>query len=296
MGGRSERRKWRGNSAVMLAAVLAVAVFGGGLMMSGGSAESAGRKAAARLAVAATKYDRDNYEIFYKMPPRYRAVQQKNGIVMVPQADLDAGQTGGFLLITPSLVLDAGRKAKLKEAGKKVSVQAIAIALGNLAADPRAKLTEPESVNDAARDGYEAYTVASQSKDQDAGGAMRYTQYLIILSKDRVHVIMRVAYNSEVRFNALLPGFNALAVSIEPKNSGAPPPARVAGALPTDVAVITPKVKSALTQRTTTGATRPRNAGGNCQVRYRQQCSYVGAGAFQNYSCLPVPYTPAGCP
>lgn len=34
---------------------------------------------------------------------------------------------------------------------------------------------------------------------------------------------------------------------------------------------------------------------GDCRPRYRQQCNYIGAGAYQTYSCQQVPYTPPGC-
>ncbi len=287
-------RLWR----VALPAALVGAVLGGGgwMLASQGGAEAAARKAAARPA-AATKYDRvtDSGNVFYKVPAGYVAVRQRGGVIMVPRADIAAGELNGYLLLTDGLRLDAGMKAKMKAAGKATAVSAIAIAVGNLADDPGAKLTPPQLANDTAKDGYEAYTFVSKSEDNDAG-KKRFTQYAIFLVGDRAEIAMRVAYGSQEMLEPLLAGMDALTASMEFRNAGAPPPARLAAALPTDLTAITPKPKPVPAQSAGSRNTKNGSGGRNCGVtQYRQQCSYVGAGAYANYSCLRVPYTPAGC-
>ena len=280
---------------VGLPAALAGAVLGGGAWMlaSQGGAEAAPRNAAARPA-AATKYDRvtDSGNVFYKVPAGYVAVKQKGGVIMVRQADIANGDFNGYLLLTDGLQLDAGMKA----AGKTVAVSAIAAAVGNLADDPDAKLSTPQPGNsNPARDGYEGYSLVSISDDKDAG-KKRFVQYAIYLVGDRAEVAMRVAYGSQEKLDPLLAGMDALTYSMEFRNAGAPPPARLAAALPTDLAAITPKPKPAPAQSASAGGSQSKGGGRNCRVtQYRQQCGYVGAGPYANYSCIPVPYTPAGC-
>jgi hypothetical protein len=202
------------------------------------------------------------------------------------QADLISGELGGFLTITQGFPLDAKIKAQFKANGKKTAIQAIAIAVGNLADDPDAKLTEPQLVNDAAHDGYEGYSLQSRSQDKDAGKT-RFTQYVIILTADRADVIMRVAYDSQANYAAFNAGFESLATSIEPKNSGAPPPARLAAALPTDLAAITPKPKPAPAQSASAGGSQSKGGGRNCRVtQYRQQCALCLSAYVQLW--LPV--------
>ncbi|MBL0000422.1 MAG: hypothetical protein IPO97_05055 [Sphingomonadales bacterium] len=157
---------------------------------------------------------------------------------MVRQADIANGDFNGYLLLTDGLQLDAGMKA----AGKTVAVSAIAAAVGNLADDPDAKLTAPQLANDPAADGYDGYVLVSQSQDKDAGKT-RFTQYAVFLVGDRAEVAMRVAYGSRDKLDPLLAGMDALTYSMEFRNAGAPPPARLAAALPTDLAAITPKPK-----------------------------------------------------
>ena len=287
---------------VGLPAALAGAVLGGGAWMlaSQGGAEAAPRNAAARPA-AATKYDRvtDSGNVFYKVPAGYVAVKQKGGVIMVRQADIANGDFNGYLLLTDGLQLDAGMKA----AGKTVAVSAIAAAVGNLADDPDAKLSTPQPGNsNPARDGYEGYSLVSISDDKDAG-KKRFVQYAIYLVGDRAEVAMRVAYGSREKLDPLLAGMDALTYSMEFRNAGAPPPARLAAALPTDLAAITPKPKPAPVQSASAGGSPSKGGGRNCRVQYRQQCSHVYQGtspgpfgyARFNYNCLPVPYTPPGC-
>lgn len=289
---------------VGLPAALAGAVLGGGAWMlaSQGGAEAAPRNAAARPA-AATKYDRvtDSGNVFYKVPAGYVAVKQKGGVIMVRQADIANGDFNGYLLLTDGLQLDAGMKAKMKAAGKTVAVSAIAAAVGNLADDPDAKLSTPQPGNsNPARDGYEGYSLVSISDDKDAG-KKRFVQYAIYLVGDRAEVAMRVAYGSQEKLDPLLAGMDALTYSMEFRNAGAPPPARLAAALPTDLAAITPKPKPAPVQSASAGGSPSKGGGRNCRVQYRQQCAHVfqrtssyGYPMF-NFNCHQVPYTPAGC-
>jgi hypothetical protein len=231
---------WR----AMLPVVLLGALLGGGgwMLASHGGAEAAPRKAAGRPAVAAAKYDRvtDSGNVFYKVPAGYKAVKQQGGVIMVPQADIAAGALNGYLILTDGIALNANMRAKFKSSSKKTAVQALAIATGNLNDDPNTKLAEPELANDPARDGYEAYLLVSTSDDKDAG-QKRFTQYLIVLVGDRAEIAMRVAYGSLDGLLPLTNGFKALSDSIEFRNAGAPPPARLASTLPTDLAAITPK-------------------------------------------------------
>jgi hypothetical protein len=270
------------------------------MLASQGGAEAAPRKAAP---VTATKYDRvtDSGNVFYKVPEGYVAVKQKGGVIMVPRADIAAGELNGYLLLTDGLQLDAGMTAKMKAAGKTTAVSAIAVAVGNLADDPDAKLSTPQPGNSKpARDGYEAYSLVSISDDKDAG-KKRFVQYAIYLVGDRAEVAMRVAYGSQERLEPLLAGMDALTYSMEFRNAGAPPPTRLAAALPTDLAAITPKPKPAPAQSASAGGSQSKGGGRSCRVQYRQQCSHVfqrssGYGfPIFNYNCHPVPYTPAGC-
>lgn len=242
---------WR----VALPAVLAGAVLGGGACMlaSQGGAEAAPRKAAP---VTATKYDRvtASGNVFYKVPAGYTAVQQKGGVIMVPRRDIAAGELNGYLLLTEGLQLDAGMKAKMKATGKATAVQAIAIAVGNLADDPDTKLSTPQpGKSNPDSDGYAVYNLVSISDDKDAG-MKRFTQYAIFLVGDRAEIAMRVAYGSQEKLEPLLAGMNALTVSMEFRNAGAPPPTQLAAALPTDLAAIT------LRQRLTESAGRSGDA------------------------------------
>lgn len=153
------------------------------------------------------------------------------------------GELNGYLLLTDGLQLDAGMTAKMKAAGKTATVSAIAVAVGNLADDPDAKLSTPQPGNsNPARDGYEGYVLVSQSQDKDAGKT-RFAQYAVFLVGGRAEVAMRVAYGSRDKLDPLLAGMDALTYSMEFRNAGAPPPARLAAALPTDLDAITPKPK-----------------------------------------------------
>lgn len=232
---------WR----VALPAALVGAVLGGGVwvLASQGGAEAAPRKATARPAVAASKYDRvsDSGNVFYMVPAGYVAVKQKGGVIMVPKADIDAGELNGFLFLGNDFALDAETQAKFKASGRKTAAQALAINAGNLANDPKAKLTEPELANKPEEDGYEVYLLLSKSEDKDAGKT-RFTQYAVTFVGDRISLATRTAYGSPEKLESLGAAFDALLLSMEYRNNGAPPPARLAAALPTDLTVITPNV------------------------------------------------------
>jgi hypothetical protein len=273
------------------ATFVGAAIGVGGWMLVGvqGDGQALARSAAPRPA-AAPRYDRVFGNIYYKVPPGYRAIQQENGVIMVPQADLAAGEAGAFLVISPGFPLTGEIKAKFEANGKATAVQAVAIAAGNLSEDPEFQISEPELANDPAKDGYESYVLASKSTDKDAGGVTRFSQYVVVLSGDRADVVMRIAYGAQEKYTALETGYRALLMSVEPRNSGAPAPTRLAAALPSDMTAITPKPKPrAPTQSASSGQPR-QSQGGSCT--YQQTCSYIGAGAYQTYSCLPIP---VGC-
>lgn len=270
------------------AALLGAALGAGGLMLASRGSGIVAPSNAAPTKAAATRYDRLFGNIYYKVPAGYRAVQTKGGVIMVRQADLISGELGGFLTITQGFPLDAKIKAQFKANGKKTAIQAIAIAVGNLADDPDAKLTEPQLVNDAAHVGYEGYSLQSRSQDKDAGKT-RFTQYVIILTADRADVIMRVAYDSQANYAAFNAGFESLATSIEPKNSGAPPPARLAAALPTDLAVITPRQEKAGGSSAQASGNAASGAGVVCRVETHYRTFFGNmAGGMPTATRYPV--------
>jgi hypothetical protein len=265
---------------VGLLGALVGALLGGGWTL--GEAEA--------TAPAVTRYDRVFGNIFYKVPAGYRAAQQRNGVVMVRQAALAAGDLNGVLLITPGFPLNAKLQAQMRENGKKTFVQAIAIASGNLAEDPTAQLSDPQLANDPQKDGYEGYLLVSKSVDKDAGTS-RFAQYAIYLTGDRAEVVMRIGYGSQARLDALASGFEALVSAMGFRNAGAPPPSRLAAALPGDLAAITPKPRSASPPAQAAGASgQPRRSGGNCRVVQRQMCS-GGFASGMGYFCNTYPQT-----
>jgi hypothetical protein len=203
------------------------------------------------------------------------------------------GELNGYLLLTDGLQLDAGMTAKMKAAGKTAAVSAIAAAVGNLADDPDAKLTAPQLANDPAADGYEGYVLVSQSQDKDAGKT-RFAQYAVFLVGGRAEVAMRVAYGSRERLDPLLAGMDALTYSMEFRNAGAPPPARLAAALPTDLDAIMPKSATPAQSASNDSAQAKFGGGRDCAVRYRQQTIFnTMSSGVTTYT---VPYTPEGCP
>ena len=283
-------RMWR---VALPAALMGAALGGGGWMLaSQGGAEAAPRKAAARPAVGATKYDRVTVSgnVFYKVPAGYRAVQQKGGIIMVRQADIAAGNVNGYLILTDGFPIDASTRAKFKASGRNVAVQAIALAAGGLTDVEGVKMSPPQRGNsDPARDGYEAYGLVSIS-DDEAAGTKRYTQYAIYLVGDQAEIAMRVAYGSQERLEPLLAGMDALTASMEFRSAGAPAPTRLAGALPTNMAAITPKPKPVPRQTADGGGSGPKSGGGgrNCRIVQRQMCS-GGFASGMGYFCNTYP-------
>jgi hypothetical protein len=270
------------------------AVLGGGgwMLASQSEADAApGNKAAARP-VAATKYDRvtASGNVFYKVPAGYSAVQQKGGVIMVRQADIVSGNVNGYLILTDGFPLDASTRAKFKASGKDVAVQAIGIAAGGLTDVEGVKMSPPQRGNsDPARDGYEAYGLVSIS-DDEAAGAKRYAQYAIYLVGDRAEIAMRVAYGSQERLEPLLAGMDALTASMEFRNAGAPAPARLATALPTNMAAIMPKPKPVPRQTADGGGSGAKSGGGgrNCRIVQRQMCS-GGFASGMGYFCNTYP-------
>ncbi len=276
---------------VGLPAALAGAVLGGGAWMlaSQGGAEAAPRNAAARPA-AATKYDRVSASgnVFYKVPPGYAAVQTKGSVIMVRQADIANGDFNGYLLLTDGFTLNAATKARFEAAGKPEAVKALAIAAGGLESDQDAKLSAPQLANDPAADGYEGYLLASQSQDKGAGKT-RFAQYAVFLVGDRAEVAMRVAYGSSKALEALGTDFDALLKVMEFRSAGATPPARLAAALPTDLAAITPKQAKSGSSSAQASGNAASGAGVVCRVE-TQYRTYFGnmAGGMPTATRYPV--------
>ncbi len=273
---------------------------GGWMIASNWNAEAATRAPAAkaRPAAGATKYDRVLGNIYYKVPSGYRAMQTGGGVYMVRASEIEAGNVTGGLLITPGLPITAQLKQQMQSVSKKEFVQAMALLLTGQADDAEnTKLSDPESLNDGAKDGYENYSVIVISKDKDSG-KMRYVQLIVTVTGDRIEGVMRLAYDNVTHLEPFTAGLQALGDSMEYKNAGAPPPTRLAAALPTDLATIRPKVAPAQSASSASDSSaqpvkgRPKS----CAIYYRQQCNYTGVGAFQNYNCFTVPATPAGCP
>lgn len=273
---------------------------GGWMIASNWNAEAATRGPAARArpTARATKYDRVLGNIYYKVPSGYRAVQTGGGVYMVRASEIEAGNVTGGLLITPGLPITAQLKQQMQSVSKKEFVQAMALLLTGQADDAEnTKLSDPESLNDGAKDGYENYSVIVISKDKDSGKT-RYVQLIVTLTGDRIEGVMRLAYDDVTHLEPFTAGLQALGDSMEFKNAGAPPPTRLAAALSTDLATIRPKVAPAQSASSASDSSaqpvkgRPKS----CAIYYRQQCNYTGVGAFQNYNCFTVPATPAGCP
>lgn len=187
-----------------------------------------------------TKYDRVLNNVFYRVPPGFRAVRQGGAVLMVPGADLSRGEFNGFLVLTEGFALDSRNRALFKGKSRPTIVQALAIASGGLADVPGVKMSVPKLVSNPATDGYEAYLLNSESKDSDAG-TDRFAQYAVFITGDRIEVAMRVAYGSAQRFASLATAFDALLHSMEFRNAGAPPPSRLAAPLPSDLTSITPR-------------------------------------------------------
>ena len=273
---------------------------GGWMIASNWNAQAATRAPAAkaRPAAGASKYDRVLGNIYYKVPPGYRAVQTGGGVYMVRASEIEAGNVTGGLLMTPGLPFSADLEQKMQSIGKQGFIQAMALVLTGQADDAEnTKLSEPESLNDGAKDGYENYSVIVISKDKDSGKT-RYVQLLVTLTGDRIEGVMRLAYDDVGHLEPFTAGLQALGDSMEFKNAGAPPPTRLATTLPTDLSSIRPKVAPAQSASSASeSATRPvKGRPKSCAIYYRQQCNYTGVGAFQNYNCFTVPATPAGCP
>ena len=286
------KARWR--MAVLLILCCVFVAFGMRLLIGGESdstAVAAGRTASGPATRNTTKYDRIfGPNIFYKVPPGYRGVQQKAGVVMIRQSDIDAGSIKGILLITQGLPLDAAIQEKMRENGKPAVVQAIALAMSDLAKDPDAKLSSAQLVNDPDKDGYEVYLLSSESYDKDAG-QRRFIQYAIFLTRDRIELAMRIGYGTQANLEALADGFGALLLAMEFRNAGAPPPTRLAAALPADMNAIMAKATAPAQsgEKTDTGAA---GAGVTCSIEQQQGIYFIpysygtfgGGGGTQTYT------------
>lgn len=249
-----------------------------------------GMAIAAPASNVATRYDRAFGNVFYKVPSGYRAVQQSAGVVMARTADVLSGNLPGVLVVSRGLPLTPELRKELREKGKSIFVQGIAIALGNLTADPRAKLSNPAPVNNPAEDGYEAFALNGQAYDSDAG-QKRFTTFVVVITPSRVEAFMKVGYGSEANAKALDAGFEALTASAEFRDAGARPPSRLAPPLPTNLAALAPapaRPAAPAASNDESPAPARGGGGGNCRIVQRQMCS-GGIGTGLGYFCNTYP-------
>ena len=267
---------------------LALALVAGAIIGGGSSLAIRHDNMAIAAPASPTRYDRVFGNIYYKVPSGYRAVQQAGGVVMVRTGDALAGNIQGVLIVSRGLPLTPELRKELKEKGKSVFVQGIAIALGNLSADPRAKLSNPASVNNPAQDGYEAFALNGQAYDSDAG-QKRYTTFVIVMTPSRVEAFMKVGYGSEANAKLLDSGFEALTASAEFRDAGARAPSRLAPPLPTNLAALAPApARPVAPAASGDQSPAPARGGGNCRIVQRQMCS-GGIGTGLGYFCNTYP-------
>lgn len=208
---------------------------------------------------------------------------------MARTADVLSGNLQGVLVVSRGLPLTPELRKELKEKGKSIFVQGIAIALGNLAADPRAKLSNPAPVNNPAQDGYEAFALNGQAYDSDAG-QKRFTTFVVVITPSRVEAFMKVGYGSEANAKALDSGFEALTGSAEFRDAGARAPSRLAPPLPTNLTALAPAPArpAAPAASDDESPATARGGGGNCRIVQRQMCS-GGIGTGLGYFCNTYP-------
>lgn len=217
---------------IILPAALLGIVLGliGWLFFNAWSADAATAKIDVRPAGrgskgAPTRYDRLFGNVYYKVPAGYLASQKPGGIIMLRRADVAAGDANGLMRIEPGVVLDAKRKADLK-ADKNLAIKRYLVHILNMDyddTDDEAKVSEPQLVNDPAKDGYAVYLVQTRFII-GYNGLLRLTQCAVVLTGDRVEVISRTGLGSQANFDDYEIGFKALLASLAFKNAGAPPP------------------------------------------------------------------------
>ena len=269
------------------ALVATVFGFGGWMVASQWSAKAdarpAARPAPRAASKAATPYDRVYKNIYYKVPPGYVAFENGNGVYMVPEDALNAGKIPGALAITGGLELNDPVRAALEGPNKLAMVQALALKAAGDEDNPNPQMTPATQLNVSSNSGYTAYSVLTLTKDRTSG-EKRYTQSILMFAGGRVEIVLRVGNGSEENYNKLGVGVDDLLKTVELRTAGAPPPTRLAAALPTDFAAIAPKAKPAQSA----GASGQSGGGGNCHIVQRRSCS-GGFASGMGYFCNTYP-------
>ena len=281
---------------------LPLALCAAALAISGASllAPVTGEQAVAQArpkASAAPRYDRDvGGKIFYRIPPGYKAISQDGAVVMFRQAELNAREIEGFLLITPPTPLDRNVRKTLEKVGKAEFARQFAANVSNIDKDKDSSLGPAVQIKSLEKDGFDAFSVAASALDEDAGKT-RHSLYIIVYAGADVYLLMSAGFGSQALLKAQQPGFTALQASLGFAATGAPPPSRQAPPLPTDVQDILPAAPAqsagqALEFKPAPAPARERQAkrGGQCYTVQRQMCS-GGIGTSMGYFCNTYPET-----
>ena len=255
--------------------------------------------------VTLKKYDRVFGNVFYMVPDGYQAVQQESGVIMVPKSDLAKGDLGGFLLITTGLPLVEQFKEQIEAGNTSALVGAIVVTLAKLGENgAEIRINKPNLVNNPDKDGYRAYALEAEGFDKNSNQQRFIQCYVFLLPApqgDRVEVVLRVGFGSHDKLVAVQDGFFKLLPSLAFASAGAPRPARLAPALPTDIAAITPKrapdveVSNADNADNEVASASGSEGGNNCRTEYETRTFFgntsFSSGAIPTTSQYQVPVT-----
>jgi hypothetical protein len=225
-------------------------------------------------------------DLLYAVPDGFQAVGGADGVMMARTAEIEAGTITGMLVVPRALMPDADSRAEQVKAGPAATAQAVAVAVGNLAAIPDARMSEATLMNDAARDGYEAWQVVTVSEDPDAGKT-RYSAFVVVFLPTQIQVLSAHGFGNEQALADLGPGFTALLASSEFASLGGRVPAPELSALPPDFAALMPPRPA---ESAAGGASGGASGGTGCYTVQRQMCS-GGIGSGLGYFCNTYPET-----
>jgi hypothetical protein len=225
--------------------------------------------------------------LLYAIPEGYVAAGGPDGVMLARRDEIEAGRITGLIVLPRELRPDAATAARIAAAGQPASAQAIALAAGNLTADPAARFSPAEPINDAARDGFAAYRVVTIGADPAAGDT-RYSVVVVAFPGEFVHVLAASGFGSEAALAAVLPGFEALLASGGFRNMGTPDPAVEPPPLPATLAELMPRAPAAT--GVGGGGGGGVGGGGGCRTVQRQMCS-GGFASGMGYFCNTYPET-----
>jgi hypothetical protein len=225
--------------------------------------------------------------LLYTLPAGFSAAGGAQGIMLASTPEVERGNVTAIIAIPREMKPDAKLKSLLKGKSKGQIAQAVAIAVGNLQQDSRAKFSDAVLVNNAALDGYEAHRVITNSFDKDAG-KQRYSAVFVMFPGDLIHVVSANGFGSEKALESISPGLNALLGSIEFRNKGGVASGTRQPALPTSFATLAkPTAPRAGSSSARAPAAKGRR-GGSCRIVQRQMCS-GGFGSGMGYFCNTYP-------